>query len=101
MGKKRQRVQQVHYISVRVPNMEYFLECFTLWTSLEIKKSNFSYDKIYYHGQIMSNSEEYKFMCDYSNNMPVTVAERSKVCTLFARSEAGIVVSNPTQDMDV
>jgi hypothetical protein len=32
---------------------------------------------------------------------PVTVAERSKACTVFARSEAGIVGSNPTQDMDV
>jgi hypothetical protein len=32
---------------------------------------------------------------------PVTVAERSKACTVFARSEAGIVVSNPTQGMDV
>jgi hypothetical protein len=32
---------------------------------------------------------------------PVTVAERSKACTAFARSEAGIVCSNPTQGMDV
>jgi hypothetical protein len=32
---------------------------------------------------------------------PVTVAERSKVCAVFARSEAGIVSSNPTQGMDV
>jgi hypothetical protein len=32
---------------------------------------------------------------------PVTVAERSKACTVFARSEAGIMSSNPTQDMDV
>jgi hypothetical protein len=29
---------------------------------------------------------------------PVTVAE---ACTVFARSEAGIVGSNPTQDIDV
>jgi hypothetical protein len=34
-------------------------------------------------------------------NMPVTVAERSKSCTIFASSEAGIVGSNPTQGMDV
>jgi hypothetical protein len=33
--------------------------------------------------------------------MPVTVAGRSKACTVFARSEAGIVGSNPTQGMDV
>jgi hypothetical protein len=32
---------------------------------------------------------------------PVTVDERSKVCTVFARSEAGILGSNPTQSMDV
>jgi hypothetical protein len=32
---------------------------------------------------------------------PVTVAERSKGSTVFARSEAGIVGSNPTQGMDV
>jgi hypothetical protein len=33
--------------------------------------------------------------------MPVTVTERSKACTVFARSEAGIVGSNPTQGIDV
>jgi hypothetical protein len=33
--------------------------------------------------------------------MPVTVAERSKACIVFARSEAGIVGSNLTQGMDV
>jgi hypothetical protein len=33
--------------------------------------------------------------------MPVTVAEQSKACTVFARSEAGTVGSNPTQGMDV
>jgi hypothetical protein len=32
---------------------------------------------------------------------PVTVAERCKACTLFARSEAGILGSNSTQGMDV
>jgi hypothetical protein len=32
---------------------------------------------------------------------PVTVAERSKAWTVFTRSEAGIVGSNPTQGMDV
>ncbi|PNF21667.1 Peroxisomal targeting signal 2 receptor [Cryptotermes secundus] len=31
----------------------------------------------------------------------VTVAERSKACTIFARSETEIVGSNPTQGMDV
>jgi hypothetical protein len=32
---------------------------------------------------------------------PVTVAERPKAYTVFARSEAGIMDSNPTQGMDV
>jgi hypothetical protein len=32
---------------------------------------------------------------------PVTVAGRSGACTLFARSEAGTVSSNPTQGIDV
>jgi hypothetical protein len=29
------------------------------------------------------------------------VAEQSKVCTVFAHSEAGIVGSNPTQGIDL
>jgi hypothetical protein len=33
--------------------------------------------------------------------MPITVAARSKAWTVFARSNAGIVGSNPTQGMDV
>jgi hypothetical protein len=33
--------------------------------------------------------------------MPATVAEPFKACTVFARSEAGIVGSNPTEGMDV
>jgi hypothetical protein len=33
--------------------------------------------------------------------MPVTVAERPEACTVFARSEATIVGSNPTQGMDI
>jgi hypothetical protein len=32
---------------------------------------------------------------------PWTGDQRSKACTIFARSEAGVVGSNPTQDMDV
>jgi hypothetical protein len=31
---------------------------------------------------------------------PVSVAEQSKTCTVFAQTEAGIVGSNPTQSMD-
>jgi hypothetical protein len=33
--------------------------------------------------------------------MPVSVAQQSKACTVFALSEAGIVGSNSTQGMDV
>jgi hypothetical protein len=35
------------------------------------------------------------------SKMPVTVAEQSKACTVFARSEPVIVGSNSTQGMDV
>jgi hypothetical protein len=34
-------------------------------------------------------------------SMPLTVAERFKAWTVFARSEAGIVDLNPTQGVDV
>jgi hypothetical protein len=34
-------------------------------------------------------------------NVSITVAARSKARTVFARSNAGIVVSNLTQSMDV
>jgi hypothetical protein len=33
--------------------------------------------------------------------VPITVAARSKAWTVFARSDAGIVGSNPAQGMDV
>jgi hypothetical protein len=33
--------------------------------------------------------------------VPFTVTERSEACTVFFRSEAGIMGSNPTQDMNV
>jgi hypothetical protein len=41
------------------------------------------------------------FMVTVMNIQPVTVTERSKACTVFARLEAGILDSNPTQGMDV
>jgi hypothetical protein len=34
-------------------------------------------------------------------NVPIKVAARSKAWTVFARSNTGIVCSNPTRDMDV
>jgi hypothetical protein len=45
------------------------------------------------------NSVQRKFS-PYKLKMPVTVAERSKACTVFTNSEAGIVDSNPTKGMD-
>jgi hypothetical protein len=48
------------------------------------------------------NVEQFKYLgTTITNQRPVTVAERSKACTVFARSEAGILGSNPTQGMDV
>jgi hypothetical protein len=40
-------------------------------------------------------------MCRHMLCLPVTVAEQSKACTVFSRSEHGIVDSNPTESMDV
>jgi hypothetical protein len=48
--------------------------------------------------------ERYLLDCNYYLvfiKWPVTVAERSKACTVFSRSEAAIVGSNSTQGMDV
>jgi hypothetical protein len=36
-----------------------------------------------------------------TDELPITVDARSKAWTVFARSDAGIVSSNPTQVMDV
>jgi hypothetical protein len=55
-----------------------------------------------------NTSDSSQFRCLYMLNFkelmpysPVTVAERSKAWTVFARSEPGIMGSNPTQGMDV
>jgi hypothetical protein len=36
-----------------------------------------------------------------NKTVPITVAAQSKAWTVFARSDAGIVGSNPTEGMDV
>jgi hypothetical protein len=56
----------------------------TLWASMAWYRDSFTFFTQYHraHG-------------------PVTVAERSKTCTVFVRSKAGIVGSNPTQGKDV
>jgi hypothetical protein len=43
----------------------------------------------------------FTYFTHVNSQRPVTVAERSKACTDFGRSEAGIVGSNPTQGIDV
>jgi hypothetical protein len=42
-----------------------------------------------------------KFLGSYIINLPITVAVRSKVWTVFTHSNTRIVGSNPTQGMDV
>jgi hypothetical protein len=46
-------------------------------------------------------TRRYHFVLVYWNMGPVTVAERSEACTVFARLETGIVGSNLTQGMNV
>jgi hypothetical protein len=47
------------------------------------------------------NKRKFAFYKYVTLFVPVTVAERSEACTVFARLEAWIVGSNPTQGMDV
>jgi hypothetical protein len=47
------------------------------------------------------NMKDRSLLIRHDNKTRVTVAARSKACTVFARSKAGILGSNPTQDMDV
>jgi hypothetical protein len=51
--------------------------------------------------QICRSQQDLASWCAPKEGGPVTVAERSKACTDFARSEAGIGGSNLTQGMDV
>jgi hypothetical protein len=46
-------------------------------------------------------SGSFPIIRQYKAEGPVTVAERSKAWTVFARLETRIVSSNPSQDMDV
>jgi hypothetical protein len=56
-----------------------------------------------WHTIMLDNSacNKYTVFADVPLLLPVTVAERSKTCTVFSRSEAGAVGSNPSQGMDV
>jgi hypothetical protein len=53
------------------------------------------------HGFIVFLSSSRKNIRLAAQIRPITVAARSKIWTVFARSNAGIVGSNPTQAMDV
>jgi hypothetical protein len=50
---------------------------------------------------LYTKNAQLQFLTYLMTCSPVTVAERSKACTVFVRLEAGILVSNPTQGMDV
>jgi hypothetical protein len=56
---------------------------------------------IYIYIDFREGRRDYDIFKQLSLIVPVTVAELSKACIVFARSEAGIVGSNPTQGMDV
>jgi hypothetical protein len=43
----------------------------------------------------------YVFMYVWMDGLLITVAARSETCTVFARSNSGIMGSNPTQGVDV
>jgi hypothetical protein len=49
----------------------------------------------------MCVEKQVEFCHGHRSVRPVTAPERSKACTVFARSEAGVVGLNPTQGMDV
>jgi hypothetical protein len=71
-------------------NVTYFVE-FSVWTPGS-RASRSSFQNV---SELSENCQS------LSGVKPVTVAERPKACTVFARSEAGIVGSNLTQGMDV
>jgi hypothetical protein len=41
------------------------------------------------------------FLCRVSQKVPVSIAERSEVCTVYDRLNIEIAVSNPARGMDV
>jgi hypothetical protein len=54
-----------------------------------------------YHRFYKTRLLDTRIIVSQLNPVPITVAARSKAWNLFARSNAGIVGSNPTQGMDV
>jgi hypothetical protein len=52
-------------------------------------------------GFVQQQIVPYIILLMLQQRVPITVAARSKAWTVFARSNAGIVVSNPTRGMDV
>jgi hypothetical protein len=54
-----------------------------------------------FHGLHIFQNEFFAIFRSSLDLVPIAVATRSKVLTIFARSNTGIVGSNPTQGMDV
>jgi hypothetical protein len=55
----------------------------------------------YYDGTVQTHVTSQNIIRLYSSYTLITVAARSKAWTVFARSNIGIVGSDPTQGMDV
>jgi hypothetical protein len=90
-------------------------QCSMWWVFSQTSDTNFTWTRFIaredtivwpFHESFSSHIYEYNLLNIFSLILgyiipsPVTVAERSKTYTVFARSEAGILGSNPTQDMD-
>jgi hypothetical protein len=63
----------------------------------EVKMGTLGYEGCLAEGNAGTEWE----ICLLNASQPVTVAERSKEWTVFARADAGTMVSNPTLGMDV
>jgi hypothetical protein len=50
---------------------------------------------------IRQNLDFFLFCVSFGSSLPITVAARSRALNVFARSDTGIVGSNPTQGMGV
>jgi hypothetical protein len=75
------------------------------WSQLRVRvlcRSTFCMQKeVWAHLKICIRFPRVYKLRNVNKTMPVTVVERSRACTAFVRSEAGIADSNPTQGMDV
>jgi hypothetical protein len=51
--------------------------------------------------RVINSKDNQLHGCARNSSRPIAVAGRSRACTVLARSNAGIMCSNPTQGMDV